>query len=160
MIIISTVRSSIENVQFDLRHTLGFVANPRRFNGTLSMFIPSYPSYIPNLTILLVAVTRAQALLVVIGDPTVLSLDPLWRSFINYVSINGGYTGKPIDWDPSEEVDRNGRYDVLRRTEALSALDELIARTKEEILGQTEDLGGHEADTLEGNVEQPWREDE
>ncbi len=33
--IISTVRSSMENVKFDLRHTLGFVANPRRFNGTL-----------------------------------------------------------------------------------------------------------------------------
>ncbi|KAI0093452.1 P-loop containing nucleoside triphosphate hydrolase protein [Irpex rosettiformis] len=139
VIIISTVRSSMENVKFDLRHTLGFVANPRRFN---------------------VAVTRAQALLIVIGDPTVLSLDPLWRSFINYVSINGGCTGKRIDWDPHEEVDRNGRYDVLRRTEALTALDELVARTKEEILEQTEDLGGHEADTLEGNVEQPWREDE
>ncbi|KAI0093451.1 P-loop containing nucleoside triphosphate hydrolase protein [Irpex rosettiformis] len=139
VIIISTVRSSMENVKFDLRHTLGFVANPRRFN---------------------VAVTRAQALLIIIGDPTVLSLDPLWRSFINYVSINGGCTGKRIDWGPHEEVDRNGRYDVLRRTEALTALDELIARTKEEILEQTEDLGGHEADTLEGNVEQPWREDE
>ena len=34
VIIISTVRSSQEFVQYDLRHTLGFVANPRRFNGT------------------------------------------------------------------------------------------------------------------------------
>ncbi|KIK60714.1 hypothetical protein GYMLUDRAFT_167548, partial [Collybiopsis luxurians FD-317 M1] len=33
VIIISTVRSSREFVQYDLRHTLGFVANPRRFNG-------------------------------------------------------------------------------------------------------------------------------
>jgi len=33
VIIISTVRSSREFVEFDLRHTLGFVANPRRFNG-------------------------------------------------------------------------------------------------------------------------------
>ena len=33
VIIISTVRSSQEFVQYDLRHTLGFVANPRRFNG-------------------------------------------------------------------------------------------------------------------------------
>ncbi|KAI0693032.1 P-loop containing nucleoside triphosphate hydrolase protein [Cytidiella melzeri] len=139
IIIISTVRSSMENVKFDLRHTLGFVANPRRFN---------------------VAITRAQALLVVIGDPTVLSLDPLWRSFINYVSINGGCTGKPIDWDPTEDVDKFGRYDVIRRTQALAALDDLIARTKEEILEHTENLGGHEADVLEGNVDQPWREDE
>ncbi|KAI0344525.1 P-loop containing nucleoside triphosphate hydrolase protein [Trametopsis cervina] len=139
IMIISTVRSSVEHVQFDLRHTLGFVANARRFN---------------------VAVTRAQALLIVIGDPTVLSLDPLWREFMNYVHTNGGWTGKRIDWDPLEEVDRNRRYDADRRDRAVSDLDELVARTKEEILRQAEDLGGHEAETLEANVEQPWREDE
>ncbi len=33
VIIMSTVRSSMEFIEFDLRHTLGFVANPRRFNG-------------------------------------------------------------------------------------------------------------------------------
>lgn len=110
-----------------------------------------------NLT---VAITRAQALLVVIGDPVVLSLDPLWRSFVNYISIKGGCTGKRIDWDPLEDVDRNEHYDSRRRTEALAALDDLISRTKEEILTHTEDLGDHEADIMEGNVDQPWREDE
>jgi helicase MOV-10 len=33
VIIVSTVRSSKDFVEYDLRHTLGFVANPRRFNG-------------------------------------------------------------------------------------------------------------------------------
>lgn len=33
VILVSTVRSSTEFVDYDLRHTLGFVANPRRFNG-------------------------------------------------------------------------------------------------------------------------------
>lgn len=35
VIIVSTVRSSRDFVSYDLRHTLGFVANPRRFNGTI-----------------------------------------------------------------------------------------------------------------------------
>jgi hypothetical protein len=29
----STVRSTQDLVAYDLRHTLGFVGNPRRFNG-------------------------------------------------------------------------------------------------------------------------------
>ncbi|KAI5120593.1 hypothetical protein M0805_008071 [Coniferiporia weirii] len=142
VIIISTVRTSMDFVKFDLRHTLGFVANPRRFN---------------------VAITRAQALLVVIGDPIVLSLDPLWKSFINYVHNAGGCKGKRIDWDPTEEVDRTGRHDSarIRRGLAMSELEELIERTKGEILGQTENLRDHdEEDVLEGNADRPWREDE
>jgi helicase MOV-10 len=34
VIIISTVRSTLEFVQSDILHTLGFVASPRRFNGS------------------------------------------------------------------------------------------------------------------------------
>ena len=33
VIIITTVRSSRDFINYDLRYTLGFVANPRRFNG-------------------------------------------------------------------------------------------------------------------------------
>jgi hypothetical protein len=33
VIIITTVRSSRDYINYDLRYTLGFVANPRRFNG-------------------------------------------------------------------------------------------------------------------------------
>ncbi|KAF5344059.1 hypothetical protein D9757_015151 [Collybiopsis confluens] len=70
VIIISTVRNSREFVKYDLRHTLGFVANPRRFN---------------------VAVTRAQSLLYyIVGDPSVQSIDPLWQSFLNYIHRSGG----------------------------------------------------------------------
>lgn len=140
VIIISTVRSSLDFVSFDLRHTLGFVANPRRFN---------------------VAITRAQALLIVIGDPQVLSLDPLWKAFLNYVYLGGGWKGKSMDWDPREHVDRRGTSaGSSRRTAGLTELDALIQRTKEDIINVTEDMAGLALDDVEGNVDKPWREDD
>ena len=39
VIIVSTVRSSQEFVEYDLRHTLGFVASPRRFNGMSALSV-------------------------------------------------------------------------------------------------------------------------
>lgn len=57
VIIISTVRSSPDWVGCDVRHNLGFLHNPKRFN---------------------VAITRAQALLIVVGNPNVLRLDFHW----------------------------------------------------------------------------------
>ena len=56
------------------------------------------------------AITRAQAMLIIVGDPQVLSLDPLWRVFLNYVYLNGGWTGLDITWDPEAEVDEAGGY--------------------------------------------------
>ncbi|KAG0706249.1 P-loop containing nucleoside triphosphate hydrolase protein [Suillus ampliporus] len=110
VIIISTVRSSREFLEFDLKRTLGFVANPRRFN---------------------VAVTRAQALLIVIGDPNVLSLDPLWRSFLNYVHSNGGWTGPKPTWDTTETVNESGGYDRHIRADALMNMNVLAERIRE-----------------------------
>lgn len=74
--------------------------------------------------------------------------------------MHGGYKGTPIDWDPSEPVDENVPLDELRRTQALSELDELIARTRAEILGHSENLDGDDDELDEVNIEKPWREDE
>jgi helicase MOV-10 len=63
----------------------------------------------------LVAVTRAQAMLIIVGDPEVLSLDPLWRGFLNYVYNSGGWTGPDITWDPKADVDETGGYDKRAR---------------------------------------------
>lgn len=72
VIIISTVRSNEKMIGFDKRHTIGFLSNPKRFN---------------------VAITRAQALLIVIGNPLVLIQDEYWEALIQYCIDNGGYTG-------------------------------------------------------------------
>ncbi|EPQ53721.1 hypothetical protein GLOTRDRAFT_44808, partial [Gloeophyllum trabeum ATCC 11539] len=76
VIIVSTVRSKPGHVGGDIRHALGFVAQPRRTNGTLD--------------------TRGRALLIVIGDPRILSLDPTWRNWLRYVQSGGGARGQPI----------------------------------------------------------------
>ncbi|OCH84002.1 hypothetical protein OBBRIDRAFT_840039 [Obba rivulosa] len=121
VIIISSVRSSREFVNYDLKHTLGFVANPRRFN---------------------VAVTRAKALLVVIGDPSVLSLDPLWRSFLNYVHVNG--TSRPsITPFGSDAITEDGKATRQPGTPApLWTIPEAAA----------------EDEDADANVDRPWRE--
>ncbi|KAF8156821.1 RNA helicase [Crassisporium funariophilum] len=129
VIIISTVRSSKEFIEYDLRHTLGFVANPRRFN---------------------VAVTRAQALLIVVGDPQVLSLDPLWRSFLNYVYMNGGWTGPDITWDPRVSVEEAGGYDKAIRNAAKLDMNDFARRMETLTMAEVDD-------ELDANVDRPWR---
>jgi len=92
VIIISTVRSTVDYIRLDLKHKLGFLANKKRFN---------------------VAVTRAQALLIVIGNPFTLENDPNWKSFIDYCIDGGGYTG-------AEYVK------VEQRNDSGTAIDEVI----------------------------------
>jgi hypothetical protein len=61
-----------------------------------------------------VAITRAQALFIVIGDPEPLHKDELWRTFLNYIILNGGWTGKETDWNPRDKVMVPG-YRIIRR---------------------------------------------
>lgn len=75
VIIISTVRSNPDLIQHDIKHKLGFVASPKRFN---------------------VAITRAKALLVVIGNPAVLGRDPCWGALLRYAQDRGCCAGQPM----------------------------------------------------------------
>uniref|UniRef100_A0A3Q3WG79 RNA helicase n=1 Tax=Mola mola TaxID=94237 RepID=A0A3Q3WG79_MOLML len=65
VILVSTVRSNPDDTHF----TCSFVKNVKKFN---------------------VAVTRAKALLIVVGNSSVLKKDP-WKRFIEYCKNEGGY---------------------------------------------------------------------
>ncbi|XP_005510438.2 helicase MOV-10 [Columba livia] len=85
VILISTVRSCSEYLQFDQTFKLGFLKNPKRLN---------------------VAITRAKALLIVVGNPAVLSKDHHWQRFLRYCKEEGGYTGYPYEEEsPAEDED-------------------------------------------------------
>ena len=116
VIIISTVRSSQAWVDFDARHNLGFLDNPKRFN---------------------VAITRAQALLIVVGNPTVLASDYHWRELLKLCVRKGAYRGVPLP-DLGESAFEGG-------TEADAALADLVDNLEELLLddgpaGQSEHM--------------------
>uniref|UniRef100_A0A674EXB5 RNA helicase n=1 Tax=Salmo trutta TaxID=8032 RepID=A0A674EXB5_SALTR len=77
VILVSTVRSSAKYVKTDQYFSLGFVKNEKRFN---------------------VAVTRAKALLIVVGNPLVLRGDPTWgRPHLGKVGTSGGSSEEEVE---------------------------------------------------------------
>jgi helicase MOV-10 len=101
-----------------------------------------------------VAVTRAKALLIIVGDPSVLSLDPLWRSFMNYVHVNGGWRGPPPCWDTKAPVEENKAYDRRFRELGLDDMNEFTQRVQAMTLSEAAEDGGDG----DANVDRPWRE--
>ncbi|XP_026122041.1 putative helicase mov-10-B.1 [Carassius auratus] len=91
VIIVSTVRSSVNYVKMDQDFNIGFLSNEKRFN---------------------VAMTRAKALLIVVGNPVILNKDPTWQRFIRYCELEQGYTG--FDYKDAE-----GEEDVVSRLASL-----------------------------------------
>ncbi|XP_071936827.1 probable RNA helicase SDE3 isoform X2 [Coffea arabica] len=75
VIIISTVRSTSRHNEHDKTFSLGFLTNPRRFN---------------------VALTRAKSLLVIVGNPHIISKDFYWHKLLWYCKDNNSYQGCPL----------------------------------------------------------------
>ena len=75
IIIISTVRSHRRYLLHDHQYLLGFVSSPQRMN---------------------VAISRAQSLLVIIGNASLLSVDPLWKQLLQSIDSQGGYQGPDL----------------------------------------------------------------
>jgi helicase MOV-10 len=89
----------------------------------------SSPFHLHDLTkffVRVVAVTRTKALLFIVGDPSVLSLDPIWRGFLNYIHENKGWVGPPPSWDTTEAVDERKRYDQYVRNTAENSMMEFV----------------------------------
>jgi helicase MOV-10 len=85
VIVISTVRAENDLVEFDRKYNLGFVANEKRFN---------------------VAITRAKALLIVIGHPKVLATDKArWLPLLRFCKENDAWLGESWDEDAEDSED-------------------------------------------------------
>ncbi|KAJ0023976.1 hypothetical protein NQD34_003875 [Periophthalmus magnuspinnatus] len=98
IIMVSTVRSSINYVKMDKDFNIGFLSNEKRFN---------------------VAVTRARSLLIVVGNPVILNKDPTWNKFISYCVNEKAYTG--FDFNDAE-----GEEEVVSRLASLKICDRVI----------------------------------
>jgi len=83
VIIISTVRSSTEQLENDEYFNIGFVNNPKRFN---------------------VAITRSQALVIVIGNPNALNFDQHWGGLLWHCVDNECYTGCELPTERRNEI--------------------------------------------------------
>uniref|UniRef100_A0A6J0SIU3 RNA helicase n=1 Tax=Pogona vitticeps TaxID=103695 RepID=A0A6J0SIU3_9SAUR len=85
VVLISTVRSSNRYSAFHDEFHLGFLKNPKRFN---------------------VAITRAKALLIIIGNPRTLAKDLHWGEFLKYCRKNNAYRGYHyVEGETEEEED-------------------------------------------------------
>ncbi|XP_052806169.1 putative helicase mov-10-B.1 [Mya arenaria] len=109
VIIISTVRSnkSLAYRDIDLQFNLGFLRNPKRFN---------------------VAITRARALLIVVGNPITLEQDSHWKRFIDFCDRNGGFCGSRGQFAKS----KGGKGGNVKTETSKSA---------EEIKGEMDEIG-------------------
>ena len=88
-----------------------------------------------------VAITRLQALLIVIGDPEVLGKDMLWRIFLNHVESRKGWTGKVHSWKSDEAV-YLPEYEIVPETGGIMYGEEFISGKSEKIRRSSEGCGG------------------
>ncbi|TPX74435.1 hypothetical protein CcCBS67573_g04297 [Chytriomyces confervae] len=111
VIILSTVRSRVSFLEGDLQNDLGIVRKPERLN---------------------VAMTRAQALFVGVGNPCLLATDPEWVAFLAFFSRNGCYTGSPLPQNIIQESHSGaaGNYGALERARDSALLLESVPQTK------------------------------
>ena len=93
------------------------------------------------INILLVAITRTQALLIMIGDPDVLGKHKHWRTFLNYIESHKGWTGKMHNWKPEDIVHPPG-YEIVSGRGDVAYGEEFIGGKSMKIRKSSEGSGG------------------
>ncbi|KXZ53363.1 hypothetical protein GPECTOR_7g1259 [Gonium pectorale] len=124
VIIISTVRSSSQHLALDAKHRLGFLANPKRLN---------------------VAITRAKALLIIVGNAQILATDPQWCRLLRFIRARGAASGQPLPADLGEdgEDEEGGRVEGgAAAGSSGGAAGELAAALQRLVLSTAADGGG------------------
>mmetsp|Transcript_29014 Transcript_29014/g.67999 ORF Transcript_29014/g.67999 Transcript_29014/m.67999 type:complete len:565 (-) Transcript_29014:51-1745(-) len=143
VVIISTVLSHREAAERVSSGGLvdSLVASPQRFN---------------------VAITRAKSLLVIVGNPHALAVDPSWRSLLAHALERGCYRGVPF----SLTEGRGGRGERGARAENDEGGDDegeeedaeaMLSRLAESALGGAYGARGGELDHLDLSFDLEWR---
>jgi helicase MOV-10 len=71
-------------------------------------------------------------LLILVGDPEVLGKDPLWRTFLNYIRLRKGSTGKEPSWK-ANETNLMPAQETIPRREGVVYGEEFIDKKSESI---------------------------
>lgn len=99
VIMVSTVRSSPNYAEIDQQFNLGFVKNEKVYNTkrrTYTMYVHTLCMHTQNIILTChflvqrfnVAVTRAKALLIVVGNPRVLNTDSTWAQYVSHLLVS------------------------------------------------------------------------
>ncbi|KAM5569455.1 putative RNA helicase SDE3 [Rosa sericea] len=138
VIIISTVRSTIKHNEFDRTYCLGFLSNPKRFN---------------------VAITRAKSLLIIIGNPHIISKDPNWNKLLWRCVDNNSYQGcnLPVRQEEFsyENPTQEDNWDNNEENAQFSRTDSWVQGSWEAEAPQPFQNGDGAAQLLETEVPQP-----
>lgn len=111
IIIVSTVRSKSDNVGF----LNNFRVNSKSLFVLLERFL-IHKFFFPPYQRLNVLMSRAQALLIIIGDPTTLRTDDNWNKVINIFEQNNAIIS--CNGQPTQKIaDLANRVDTLKLNE-------------------------------------------
>lgn len=106
VILVSTVRANSKLLDYDAKYSLGFLVDDKRFN---------------------VALTRAKAKIIIIGNPACLERDVKWRMYMQLCDDYNCYHGKD-----TRQVPRNIalHLDVQRRLKSTRITEDFQIKEK------------------------------